>query len=159
MNEIATTQQTERILDAQVKGLSLRQIAEKEGLTVHGVRSVTKSPAILRAVAQHRTKYAVMAYESACAITEIIAGTIPALKERDLSGDSRFLRDLAWVAKAQFDQSNAILSNLIKNADSTGDSELDEAAKMLAARVLRKEAEKVDEFSDAITVDSTSEPQ
>lgn len=100
-----------------------------------------KSPAILREIAEHRTKYAVTSYQSACIATEIIAESLKGLKGRDLSNDIGTLRALAIIAKSQFEQSNALLAGVIKDADRTADGELDEAAKLLAAKVLRREAE------------------
>lgn len=145
------SEQTEagRILEAKTKGLSLRQIAAQEGITVHKVRTTVQAPAILKEIATHRTKYAVTSYENACRITEIISKVIPELDPKVLVKDSRFLRDLAWIAKSQFEQSNSILSNLIKDANTTGDQELEEAAKLLAAKVLRREAAEAKPTIDA----------
>jgi replicative DNA helicase len=146
--------ETERVLDAHIKGLSLRQIATQENITVHAVRTTLKHPAILREIAEHRTKYAVVSYENACKITDLITQVIPKIDPVGLANDTKSLKNLAWVAKSQFDQSNAILGELIKNATMTGDDELNEAARMLAARVLRKAAElpstvEAEEFTEA----------
>lgn len=133
--------EVERVVDAHLKGLSYRQIASQEGLTVHAVRTTLKHPAVLKEIAEHRTKYAIVSYDNACKITDLITLAIPQVNPADLARDTKSLKNLAWVAKSQFDQSNSILGELIRNASLTGDEELDQAAKLLAARVLRKAAE------------------
>lgn len=137
----------QQIADARLADKSLRQTALELGTTVHKVRTVEKSETFAQRLAAHRQKVAAVSYTNATVISEFIARWLTELPA-DAILDTKSIRDLAWIASAQFRQAEALLGRTTQDADLSGDKELEEATKLLMARVLKDKAKQMGEVID-----------
>lgn len=129
---------TRQIRADREQGLSIAAIAKKHNSSMSKVREVLEDPKYLSALTRHRRSLAVHSYTNAVRATQIISKVLDKYEQAGMDLGPKDLRDLAWVAKAQFDQAGALLKGVLKDHELDADRELADAAKLIAAKLLRE---------------------
>lgn len=133
---------TDKRIEASLKkGESFREIAHRENVSVYQVRKVAGAPKFISELAKHKIKVAAKSYQTATKITELLESAIENLVEEVKNGrvlQSKELRDLAWVAKSQFDQAGVVLGQAVRDDKLNDDEELEHHAKQLIQNLANK---------------------
>lgn len=131
---------TRQIRRDRESGLSIQTIASKHNTSLARVKRALSSPRYLAALARHRKQLAVSSYSNAVRATQLINNVLASYDTAERPLTAKDLRDLAWVAQSQFGQALSLLKGVLQEHELDADKELTEAAKMIAAKLLREQA-------------------
>ena len=143
----------QEIASGLLAGKSYREVARDKGVTLYQVQKTANSEEFALALAAHRQKLAAKSYENATLITDLVTRHIEHYVTNNIILEPKDLRDLAWIAAAQFKQAEVLLGRTRADADLSSDQELADAAKLLMSRLLRQEAQAISETVDVPSTD------